>query len=93
MPSVEHATGNLWKHLKKHEIYYKDYKDDLKGFKDAVTRTRTENRERRIHHDKYSERDSSIISMLERPTAVIEKAFLEFIVGTRQPFQVVELSS
>jgi hypothetical protein len=28
--------------------------------------------------------------MLERPTAIIEKAFLEFIVGIGQLFRVVE---
>jgi hypothetical protein len=47
-------------------------------------------REGEFHQNKYFERDDSIISILERPTAVIAKAFLEFIIGTGQSFQVVE---
>jgi hypothetical protein len=62
----------------------------LKGFKDALARTRAERRRRRIHHNKFSERNNSVISMLEEPTVIIEKAFFEFIFGTRQPFQVAE---
>jgi hypothetical protein len=86
MSFVKHATDNLWKHVKKHEIYYKVNKDDLKGFKDARARTRAENKGWRIHQNKSHVRDNSI----NGPTSVIEKAFLEFIVGTRPLFQAVE---
>jgi hypothetical protein len=62
----------------------------LKGLKDALSRTRAENKGRTIHKIKSPEGDNSIVSMLQKPFAVIEKAFLELIVSTRQPFQVVE---
>jgi hypothetical protein len=53
------------------------YRDDLKGFKDAFSRTGTKNKRRRNNQKISPGHDNSVVTMLERPTVSIEKAFLE----------------